>query len=103
VEINGLTTIAITKLDVLSGFEKIGIVTNYRIDGKSVGFSGMSDPRLTVDVEEMDGWTEYIGDIRSFGKLPKAAQAYVARIEELLGVSADLVSVGPERSQLARP
>ena len=100
--LNGLTGIAITKLDVLSGFEKIAIVTGYRLNGKSVDFSAAAAPDLEVVVEELDGWSEPIDDIRTIGALPKAAQRYVARIEELLSVPVELVSVGRERSQLAR-
>jgi adenylosuccinate synthase len=105
VQINGLTAAAITKLDVLSGFPKIGIVTGYKIPsrGNAVGFNAAADPNLEVVIEEMEGWNESIEHVRRISDLPKAAQNYVARIQELLGVPVELVSVGPERSQLARP
>lgn len=102
VRINGLTGLAITKLDVLSGFERIGIVTGYTLRGAAVDFSAAAAPDLKVVVEEMEGWSEAIGDIRTISALPKAAQRYVARLEELLSVPVELVSVGRERSQLAR-
>ncbi len=102
VRINGLTGLAITKLDVLSGFERIGIVTGYTLRGAAVDFSAAAAPDLEVVVEEMEGWSEAIGDIRTISALPKAAQRYVARLEELLSVPVELVSVGRERSQLAR-
>ena len=99
---NGLTGIAITKLDVLSGFEKIGIVTGYRVNGVPADFSAAALPGLEVVVEEVDGWSEPIDEVRSISSLPKAAQRYVTRIEELLNAPVELVSVGRERSQLAR-
>jgi len=102
VRVNGLSSVAITKLDVLSGFERIGIVTGYRSDGRPAGFGAAGEPGLTVEVEEMPGWDEPIHDVRRIAALPAAARAYVARVGELLGVPVDLVSVGPERAQLAR-
>ncbi len=102
VRINGLSALAITKLDVLSGFERIGIVTAYRLRGESAGFSAAAYPDLDVEIEDMEGWSEPISDVRSIHALPKAAQRYVARLEELLSVPVELVSVGRERSQLAR-
>jgi adenylosuccinate synthase len=102
VALNGLSSAAITKLDVLSGFESIGIVTGYRLNGEPVGFTEASTPGLAVDVEEVPGWTEPIGGCRRVADLPNAARRYVARIEELLTTPVELVSVGPERSELAR-
>lgn len=88
VRVNGLSGVAVTKLDVLSGFERIGIVTAYREGG--------------VEIEEMDGWSEPIGDVRRIADLPAPARAYLRRLEALLGVPVEMVSVGPERAQLAR-
>ncbi len=102
VRLNGLTSIAITKLDVLSGFTRLGIVTGYRERGRSVGFAAAGSPELEVVVEECEGWSEPLGDVRSLADLPDAARRYVGRIEELLQVPVELVSVGRERSQLAR-
>lgn len=87
--LNGLTSVAVTKLDVLSGFEMIGIVIGYGPGGEPI-------------VEEHRGWSEPIDGIRRIVDLPAAAAAYVKRLGELLGVPIDLVSVGPERAQLAR-
>ena len=88
VRVNGLTSVALTKLDVLSGFERIGIVTAYR-DNK-------------VEVEEVPGWAEPLEDVRRIGDLPEAARTYVERVAAHLGIPIELVSVGPERDQLAR-
>lgn len=113
VAVNDLTAAVMTKLDVLSGFEEIGIVTGYRLDGKPAGFSALSAAATVagaasdvsarsfeVDVEMHPGWNEPIGDCRRIQDLPAGARAYVARIEELLVTPIELVSVGRERNQL---
>jgi adenylosuccinate synthase len=100
--LNGLSSAVITKLDVLTGFDRIGIVTGYRLSGKPVGFGAASDSHLEVEVEEMPGWSEPIDDCRRIADLPEAAQRYVARVEVLLATPIELVSVGRERTQLAR-
>lgn len=102
VRLNGLTSAAITKLDVLSGFERLSIVTGYRLGGRSVGFGAAAAPGLELETEEVDGWSEPIGACRHIGDLPEAARRYVRRIEELLGVPVTMVSVGREREQLAQ-
>ncbi|HKE36851.1 MAG TPA: adenylosuccinate synthetase, partial [Candidatus Baltobacteraceae bacterium] len=102
VQLNGLTGAAITKLDVLSGFERLGIVTGYRLAGKPVGFGAAGASGLELQIEEVDGWSEPIGDCRRIADLPEAARRYVRRLEELLGVPVEMVSVGRERDQLAQ-
>lgn len=99
--LNGLSDIVITKLDVLSGFERIGIVTGYRLDGQPAGFESAGAPGLEPVVEFVDGWKEDITGVRTIGELPPAARAYIGRLESLVGVPVTCVSVGPERSQLA--
>ncbi len=110
VAINGLTVAVMTKLDVLTGFDTLGIVTGYRRNGKSVGFSAIGehgagmegDAAFELDVEELSGWSEPLHDCRRIEDLPAAARRYVARVEELLATPFELVSVGRERSQLIR-
>lgn len=102
VALNGLSAAVITKLDVLTGFEKLGIVTGYRLPGRAAGFSDVGDPQLELEVEEVPGWSEPIGDARRIADLPVNARRYVQRVGELLGVPIESVSVGRERSQLAR-
>ena len=99
--LNGLTAAAITKLDVLSGLEKIGIVTAYSIEGKPAAFTSAADARLETTVEYVRGWREDISGVTRITDLPGTARAYVKRIEASLGVPVECVSVGPERSQLA--
>ncbi len=99
--VNGLTSAVITKLDVLTGFERLGIVTGYRLGGKPVGFSAAGQPGLELDIEYVDGWSEDISGVRRIADLPEAALSYVRRLESILGVPIEFVSVGPERSELA--
>jgi adenylosuccinate synthase len=100
VALNGLSALAITKLDVLSGFERVGMVTGYRVRGQAAGFSAALSPDLDVEVEEFEGWGEPIGLARTLHDLPQAAQRYIARIEEKLATPVQFVSVGRERSEL---
>ncbi|BDE06032.1 adenylosuccinate synthetase [Vulcanimicrobium alpinum] len=100
--LNGLDGLVLTKLDVLSGFERIGIVTGYRrADGTPCGVEGIGDPDLQVDVEEHPGWNEDLRDVRRIAGLPANARAFVERLAALTGVPVVAVSVGPERSALA--
>jgi adenylosuccinate synthase len=101
VRLNGLTSIALTKLDVLSGFDVLEIVTGYRLRGEPVGFSSAGVPGLELVSETLPGWSEDISGARKISELPAAARRYVERLTQLLGVPIELVSVGRERSQLA--
>jgi len=103
VRVNGLSSAVITKLDVLSGFEKLAIVTGYRSAGKAVGFEAAGDAGLELDLEWYDGWTEDLRAIRRIDDLPPAARHYVSGLERALAVPVDAVSLGPERSSLAVP
>jgi adenylosuccinate synthase len=102
VALNGLTNAIVTKLDVLTGFERVGVVTGYRVGGHSAGFSAAGEPDLQIDVEELPGWSEPIADCRRIADLPAAARGYLQRLQEVLNVPIEMVSVGRERSQLAR-
>jgi adenylosuccinate synthase len=101
--INGITELALTKLDILSGFDQINLCTSYH-DGDQV-FSnltyGPSDLSGFEPIyEEVSGWQEEIRNARKWEDLPPAARAYILRIEELTGVQVRLASVGPEREQV---
>jgi adenylosuccinate synthase len=102
VRVNGLTGIALTKLDVLSGFDTIKVCTGYRFEGQMV-----EDLPSKLEVfekcepvyEELPGWQTDITGIRSFQELPGTARSYVKRLEELAGCPIVMVSVGPRRDQ----
>ena len=101
--INGLTGIAITKLDILDSMGKIKICTGYRYRGKTYTvFPKEADAfeKCTPVYEEMDGWGKSTLGISEFGKLPPQARAYIKRIESLAGVRADVISTGQKRDEL---
>ena len=100
--VNGLHGIAMTKLDVLAGFERVKIAVGYRIDGKTLD-EMPSDPELLERAEavyeELPGWSEKLEHLRSWDDLPARARAYVKRVQELVGVKVIGVSVGADRGQ----
>jgi adenylosuccinate synthase len=101
-QLNGLDAVVITKLDVLSGFDRLGIVTGYRrADGTPCGVEAMGDPDLRVEIEEHPGWSDDLRGVRRIADLPANARAFVDRLAVLTGVPVTAVSVGPERSALA--
>ena len=101
--INGITHLVITKLDVLTGIDKIKVCTAYKTeDGKIIDYFTSSTTKLELyeaQYEELEGWTEDISKISTFDELPKTVQDYIHFIENYLGIEVYLVSVGPERSQ----
>lgn len=100
--VNGLTSISFMLLDVLTGFDKIKICTAYKMGDKIINNfpASLEDLAKCEPVyEELDGWNEDITKVENFDDLPENAKKYIARIEELIGVSIDLVSVGPNRTQ----
>jgi adenylosuccinate synthase len=100
--VNGLDRLIVTKLDVLSGFEKVGIVTGYRhADGSPAGVDAIGEPGLQTEIEYHPGWSESVRDIRQVKNLPSAARAYLDRLANVAGVPIALVSVGPERAAFA--
>ena len=101
VRLNGPSAAVITKLDVLSGFERLGIVTGYRLHGAPVGFEAAGEPDLQVEIAYVDGWRDDIRSVRRIADLPPAAGSYVRRLEAELGVPIVRVSLGAERSELA--
>lgn len=102
--LNGMTGMAITKLDVLDHFETINICNGYRLPGGEIIMDSMPDTPALYDVtpvyESWEGWLTSTADCRAWDDLPKQAQAYIHRLSELAGVKVDYVSVGPERDQM---
>lgn len=100
--VSGISDFAVTKLDVLTGFAKLKICVSYRV-GEEVITEFPQSQKLFKQCEpvyeEMPGWQEDITQVRRFEDLPQTAQDYIRRIEELSGVSATLVAVGPGREQ----
>jgi adenylosuccinate synthase len=102
VQLNGVSGLCITKLDVLDGAETLKICVGYKIDGKVSDILpvGAEELELCVPVyDEMPGWQESTVGVKAHDKLPRAARDYLARIERLCGVPIDLISTGPERDE----
>lgn len=105
VELAGASGLVLTKLDVLSGFERIPVGVGYRRGDERFERFPAHLPALdglTVEYEEHTGWSESIEDARAWSDLPEAARAYVERIEDLVGAPIVMLSVGPRRDQLVR-
>jgi adenylosuccinate synthase len=102
VQINGVSGMCLTKLDVLDGLESLKLCTGYRLHGKQVDIFpvGAEEAAACEPVyEEMPGWSEPTVGIKLMNDLPANARAYVKRIEELVGVPVDMVSTGPDREE----
>jgi len=102
VQLNGVSGLCITKLDVLDGAETLKICVGYDMGGSlsdilPVGAEELS--RCEPVYEEMPGWQESTVGVKAHDQLPKAARAYLARIEKLCGVPIDIISTGPDRDQ----
>ncbi|HCJ09659.1 MAG TPA: adenylosuccinate synthase [Clostridiales bacterium] len=100
--VQAVTEVALTKLDVLSGEPVLKICVGYRVGDRVLDRYPLN-PALeeaTPVYEEMPGWSEDISGVRDFSDLPPAAQAYVRRLEELVGRPITLISVGPERESI---
>ena len=103
VMVNGLTSLALTKLDVLSNFETIKLCTSYKYKGKTIDYfpSDLETLENCEPVyEEFEGWNCDICDITDFNDLPEQAINYINKIEEYTGVPVWLISVGPSREKI---
>lgn len=101
-QINGVSGMCLTKLDVLDGLETLKLCTGYKLKGKIVDIFpiGAEEAAACEPIyEEMPGWKDVTVGAQSMAALPAAAQAYVRRIEELVGVPVDIVSTGPDREE----
>jgi len=100
--INGYSTLAIMKLDVLDGLDEIQICTGYRLDGEVIEdfpASAIDLARVEAIYETLPGWQTPTTHIRTHGELPEAAREYLSRIEAFVRCPIGLVSVGPDREQ----
>jgi len=102
IQINGVSGLCITKLDVLDGAETLKICVGYKMAGTvydilPVGAEEIA--RCEPVYEEMPGWQESTVGVKAHDKLPRAARDYLARVEKLCGVPIDLISTGPERDE----
>ncbi|QWF72105.1 adenylosuccinate synthase [Methylomonas paludis] len=101
-QLNSLSGICLTKLDVLDGLDKIGICTAYRINGALTSTAPLGADQYAACeavIEELPGWSSSTAGITDYAALPENAKAYIARIEALVGVKVTILSTGPDRNE----
>jgi adenylosuccinate synthase len=105
IALNGYTEISLTKLDVLTGLKPIRICTGYTCKGENIDYP----PELTEDLaecmpvyEDLPGWETDLTEVKTFEELPENARNYIRRLEELMEVPINYISVGPGREQTFR-
>jgi adenylosuccinate synthase len=102
IQINGVSGLCITKLDVLDGMDKVKLCTGYKVDGELSDLlpAGAEDTARCEPVyEDLPGWRDSTVGVRSFEDLPANARRYLERIESLCEVSVDMISTGPDRAE----
>jgi adenylosuccinate synthase len=100
--LNGLTGLAITKLDVLTRINPVKICVGYEVDGvrrENVPATIQELEKCRPVFEELPGWADDIRGVRRYQDLPAATQSYLKRVEELVGVPIQIISVGPDREE----
>ena len=101
-QVNSITGLCITKLDVLDGLETLRICTGYEYDGQTLELPPVGADAIekcTPIYEDLPGWTESTVGVTDKSKLPANALAYLDRLQETVGVSVDIISTGPERDE----
>ena len=105
-KLNGVNSIALTRLDVLAQFESVQVCVGYELDGERIDSlpASLQDANSVRPVYEvLPGWQQEVSDVRHFPDLPLEARRFVRRIEELVDAPVDMISVGPEREQAIVP
>ena len=102
VRVNGLSSLALTKMDVLSGIKSLQLCNAYELDGQRItelpgDYEDLA--RVKPIYETMPGWDEKLAGVRTFDELPENAKRYVRRVEEISGVSVTCISVGADRGE----
>src|ERR1700690_3309622 len=100
VRTSGINGLALTKLDILDGFDEIKVCVKYRLDGRGIDYFPAREhaqARVEPIYESAEGWQEGTAHARSWAQLPAQAVKYVRRIEELIGCPVTLLSTSPER------
>jgi adenylosuccinate synthase len=102
IRVSGLTSLVLTKIDTLSGLEKIKVCVGYRLNGEIIDYvpASLEDLALCEPIyEEFDGWDDSVADARSYDEMHPNAKKYIERIEELMEIKCSIISVGPKRDQ----
>jgi adenylosuccinate synthase len=105
IALNGYTEISLTKLDVLTGIDPIRIYVAYNYKDENVDYPlELTDDLLECKpvYEDLPGWKNDLTEVKAFEELPENARHYVKRLEELMKVSINYISVGPDRAQTFR-
>jgi len=105
VRVNSLTEIALTKLDVLDGFDEVRVCVGYELDGRRLsGYPDRAEVLATVSpvYETLPGWKTDVTAVRGFDELPESARALVAIVERETGVPVTMIGVGPARDAIVR-
>lgn len=101
-DVSGVTEIAVTKIDILSGLAEIKVCTGYKLNGKNISYSSCGYNELATLIpiyKTLPGWKEEIAGITKFNNLPKNCQEYIKFIEKFLGIKISIVSTGPAREE----
>ena len=102
VQLNGISGMCITKLDVLDGLDEVKLCTAYELDGKKIDilpFGAAELAKCKPLYEVMPGWSASTVGVKTFDALPEAAKAYLKRIEALVGAPVSMISTGPDREE----
>lgn len=102
VQLNGITDIALTKLDVLDDFKKISVCVSYTLNGKKINYVDCDANQLAKVkpiYKSFPGWNKKISAVKKFNNLPTNAKKYIKFIEQFLKIPVSIISVGPERNQ----
>ena len=102
IQINGVSGLCITKLDVLDGLDEVKLCTGYRIDGKAeelLPLGAEEAARCEPVYESLPGWNESTVGVSAYDKLPARARAYLERLQALCGVPVDMISTGADRNE----
>ena len=100
--LNGVTSVALTRLDSLTGFDSVKICVAYELDEERITTlpASLDDAQRLIPIyEELPGWSRDVSGVRTLGDLPSEARQYIRRIEQLVDAPIDMISVGPERDQ----
>ncbi len=98
--VNSISGICLTKLDVFDGLDVVKICTNYSGGATFEGGNLVDLEKVEPEYTEMAGWSDATAGVREFSKLPVEARNYVNKLEEIIGVPIDVISTGPDRSQM---
>jgi len=102
IRVSGLTSLVLTKIDTLSGLEKIKVCVGYKLNGEIIDYvpASLEDLALCEPVyEEFEGWDDSVENARSYDEMHPNAKKYIERIEELMEIKCSIISVGPKRDQ----